>query len=86
MITVTIGTVSKVQEALQKSKCLTILAVNKNQNKIKVSKFMSYFAVGVGQGIPDEVGKSMATKAGVDALMNGTKSFETKLILKAGTF
>lgn len=40
----------------------------------------------VGQGIPDGVAKSMATKAGVDALINGTNSFETKLILKAGTF
>lgn len=43
-------------------------------------------SVYVGQGIPDEVAKSMATKAGVDALINGTSSFETKLILKAGTF
>lgn len=40
----------------------------------------------VGQGIPDGVAKSMATKAGVDALINGVNNFETKLILKAGNF
>ena len=52
--------------------------INLLANKLK--------SVYVGQGIPDEVAKSMATKAGVDALINGSNSFETKLILKAGNF
>lgn len=52
--------------------------IDKLTNKLK--------SIYVGQGIPDGVAKTMATKAGVDALINGTTSYETKIILKAGTF
>lgn len=40
----------------------------------------------VSQGIPETVAKTMATKAGVDALISTTTNYETKIILKAGTF
>ena len=38
------------------------------------------------QQIPAAVAKTMATKAGINALTNGTNVPETKIILKAGTF
>lgn len=38
------------------------------------------------QKVPEEVAKAMTTKAGVNALINGTSASETKLILKAGNF
>lgn len=37
-------------------------------------------------GVPDDVAKKMATKAGVEALTAGVISQETKIILKAGNF
>lgn len=43
-------------------------------------------AVYLNSGIPDTVSTAMSTKAGVDTLINGIGSAETKLILKAGTF
>lgn len=44
-------------------------------------------SVYVGQGIPEGVAKSMATKAGIDALVNGSSvNYETKLMLNVGTF
>lgn len=36
--------------------------------------------------IPETVANSMATKVGIDTLINGINSQETKIILKAGTF
>lgn len=36
--------------------------------------------------IPDDVASSMASKAGVDALINGVNNSDTKLILRAGNF
>lgn len=52
--------------------------VDKLTNKLK--------SVYIGQGIPDGVANSMATKVGVNALINGTTNYETKLILKAANF
>lgn len=43
-------------------------------------------AVYLQNKVPEPIANSMATKAGVDALVNGTNSQETKIILKAGTF
>lgn len=43
-------------------------------------------AVYLNNKIPDAISKSMATKAGIDALINGVNCTETKTILKAGTF
>lgn len=40
----------------------------------------------INNGIPERVSKSMSTKAGVDTLINGVSSVETKIILKASTF
>lgn len=40
----------------------------------------------ITQQIPANVAKTMATKAGITALVNGILSNETKLILKAGNF
>lgn len=40
----------------------------------------------ISQKIPGDVAKSMATKAGVDSLINGIKDNETKIVLKASTF
>lgn len=40
----------------------------------------------VRKKIPEEVAQSMATKAGVDALINSVNQAETKLILKASKF
>lgn len=40
----------------------------------------------VGQQIPDDVAGKMATKIGVDTLINNTVSQETKIILKVGDF
>lgn len=43
-------------------------------------------AVYIQSNIPEPVANNMATKAGVETLVNGTNSQETKIILKAGTF
>lgn len=43
-------------------------------------------AVYIQSDIPEPVANNMATKAGVETLVNGTNSQETKIILKAGTF
>lgn len=47
---------------------------------------MQLQSVYISQMIPGDVAKSMATKAGIDTLINGIKNTETKIILKAGTF
>lgn len=47
---------------------------------------MQLQTVYISQMIPGDVAKSMATKAGIDTLINGIKNTETKIILKAGTF
>lgn len=43
-------------------------------------------AVYIEQGIPIQLATSMATKTGVETLINGTNSQDNKIILKAGTF
>lgn len=43
-------------------------------------------AVYIEQGIPVQLANSMATKTGVETLINGTNSQDNKIILKAGTF
>lgn len=40
----------------------------------------------IASGVPDNVAKKMATKAGVDALATGVTNHETRIILKAGNF
>ncbi|XP_053698931.1 homeobox protein 4-like [Sabethes cyaneus] len=40
----------------------------------------------ISKKVPQEMAQSMATKAGIDALINGVKNDVTKLILQAGTF
>lgn len=70
---------AKLKNTKQKGDTNTICdEVDALSNKLK--------SIYLGQGIPEEVAKSMATKAGVEALINGVNNFETKLILKAGTF
>lgn len=43
-------------------------------------------SVYISKQIPIDVATQMATKSGIDALISGSKSKDTKLILKAGTF
>lgn len=40
----------------------------------------------IQQKVPEETANSMATKVGIDTLINGSNSQETKIILKAGAF
>lgn len=84
-----------------KEQCMEVISPQSIIAKLKVSsqkgdvaKFCSEVEslttqlqnVYISQKIPGDVAKSMATKAGIDTLINGIKNTEMKIILKAGTF